>query len=380
MSNAALGEVCTIVMGQAPVGDSYNQVGAGMPLIAGAGDFDGGAISPSKFTTKPGKVSVAGDIILSIRASIGAKVWADGEYCLGRGVAALREGPRLAAPYLWHWLSRYERDLRSKGRGATFLQISRSDIAHMPIVLPPLPEQRRIAAILDHADVLRAKRRQVLAHLDALPQAIFQNMFGAPQHWSGRWPLGTIGDMATSVQYGTSAKAGASGQWPILRMGNITDAGRIDLSDLKYLDLPPTDVASYSVRPGDLLFNRTNSKEKVGKTAVVRTQRSLAFAGYLVRVRFDNPAMAEYVSAYLNGAHGRAVRRRMAKAAVNQANINASEMRRIAIALPPGDLVEQFACRLREVEDQRVLVQQGSQVDDTLCASLQSRAFRGELR
>jgi type I restriction enzyme S subunit len=80
-------------MGQAPNGQSYNERGEGLPLIAGAGDFNGLRISPKKFTTAPGKVSEPGDIILSIRASIGAKVWSDGEYCLGRGVAGLRPRP-----------------------------------------------------------------------------------------------------------------------------------------------------------------------------------------------------------------------------------------------------------------------------------------------
>src|SRR5699024_10294879 len=174
-----LADVCTITMGQAPPGTSYNDREECLPLLAGAGDFRGSRIAPSKFITQPKKSSAEGDIILSIRASIGAKVWADREYCLGRGVAGLRPGPQLSARYLWHWLSHSERALAAKGRGATFLQVNRSDIGEMPIDLPSLDEQRRIAAILDRADAVRAKRRQVLAHLDSLTQSIFHSMFGA---------------------------------------------------------------------------------------------------------------------------------------------------------------------------------------------------------
>src|SRR5437763_1579104 len=123
-----LGEVCTITMGQAPSGASYNTKGEGLPLIAGAGDFKGIRLKPTKFTTQPTKVSAQGDIILIIRASIGAKVWSDGVYCLGRGVAGLRPGSDVHPQYLWHWLTNSERSLVAKARGATFLQVSRSDI------------------------------------------------------------------------------------------------------------------------------------------------------------------------------------------------------------------------------------------------------------
>jgi type I restriction enzyme, S subunit len=192
-----------------------------------------------------------------------------------------------------------------------------------------------------------------------------------------RWDMGVIGDMTESVQYGTSAKAGTTGAWPILRMGNVTDDGRLDLTDLKYIDLAESDIPRYTVRRGDLLFNRTNSLEKVGKSCVVDTDEPLAIAGYLVRVRFKREHRSEFVCAYLTSKHGLAVRKRMAKAAVNQANINATEMRSIVIAQPPTELQETF---VRRVESARATVI-AARTDslDELFASLQSSAFRGEL-
>lgn len=379
MRKVSLGDVCSIVMGQAPTGDSYNTRGEGVPLIAGAGDFKDGKISPGKFTSSPTKLARAGDVILSIRASIGAKVWADREYCLGRGVTALRPGPILEKKYLWHCLTAIEPSLLAKARGATFLQVSRVDIAELVIDLPPLAEQRRIAAILDQADALRAKRRQILAHLDTLSQSIFHDMFGDPAEWPSRWRMGRIEDMAESVQYGTSAKAGATGQWPILRMGNLTDDGRIDLSNLKYIDLVPTDIQRYTVRRGDLLFNRTNSWEKVGKAAVVRTDVPLALAGYLVRVRVHQGHSSEFISAYLRSGHGRSTRRGLAKVAVNQANISAGELRKMPIALPPTGLQHDFARRLDELDVFRSRIQEVLGAQDVLFQALQSRAFRGDL-
>lgn len=208
---------------------------------------------------------------------------------------------------------------------------------------------------------------------------MFDEIFGHPATWSARWAVGTIGDLVESTQYGTAEKSGTLGAWPVLRMGNLTDDGRLDFADLKFLDIHTADVAKYTLRPGDILFNRTNSKEKVGKTAVVRTDEPLAFAGYLVRVRLREGNQPDFVSAYLNSPTGRSIRRGIAKAAVNQANINPTEMKQIPIALPPHDVQAAFAHSVVKIEEYRVLLRRALAADDELSASLQSRAFSGGL-
>lgn len=101
-----LDDVCQIIMGQAPEGDSYNELGNGLQLIAGAGDFGEMTPLPKKFTTSPSKISDIGDLILCIRATIGDVNWSDKKYCLGRGVAGLRPKPtKLDKNYLWHFIN-----------------------------------------------------------------------------------------------------------------------------------------------------------------------------------------------------------------------------------------------------------------------------------
>jgi type I restriction enzyme S subunit len=134
--------VAEILMGQAPPGESYNLEGNGWPLLAGAGDFKGSHPVAKKFTTEAAKISMPGDIVIGVRASIGDKVVADREYCLGRGVAALRASAELHDRYLWHWLSSIKSSLEAKGKGATFKQVTKEDIAELEIPLPPLEEQR----------------------------------------------------------------------------------------------------------------------------------------------------------------------------------------------------------------------------------------------
>lgn len=341
----------------------------------------GSNIGSSKQIVRPGDVMISKIIPHIRRARVVSRL--SGRRQIASGEWIVFRGDDFDPNYLRHFLisdvfhGQFMNTVA--GVGGSLVRARPEQVKAIPVPLPPLDEQRRIAAILDHADALRAKRRQVLAHLDLFAHSIFHEMFGAPDSWPDRWPMGTIGDMSESVQYGSSAKAGSKGKWPMLRMGNVTDDGRLELNSLKYVDLEDRDIAKYTVRRGDLLFNRTNSKEKVGKSCVVDTDLPLAFAGYLVRVRFKQEHCSEFVCTYLTSTHGLAVRRRMAKAAVNQANINATEMRGISIAHPPTELQNLFAARLQKVQVLRQAVLVAKAADDELFFSLQSRAFRGEL-
>lgn len=365
----------------------------GYVAVLTAGNIQDGQLVTSGLTYVPAaKVSAKQqirehDVVICASSGslnvVGKAAQSDGTFAGGFGafLKVLRPGSAVDPRYFAHYFQTpsYRRSVSALAAGANINNLKNEHLDSLLVPLPTLPEQRRIAAILDQADVIRSKRRQVLTRLDSLAQAIFDDAFGDPSDWQASWPIGTIDDLAQSVNYGTSAKAGATGEWPILRMGNITDDGRLDVADLKHLDLPPNDIQKYTALRGDMLFNRTNSPEKVGKAAVVRSDRVYAVAGYLIRVRFDDAATSEFVSAYLRSPHGRKVRKLLAKTAVNQANINATEMRRIPIALPPVDRRHAFASHLARVEAQREKVQRALTVDDDLLASLQSRAFRGEL-
>ena len=204
-------------------------------------------------------------------------------------------------------------------------------------------------------------------------------MFGEPSTNKHGYKLGMIGDLLDDVRYGTSNKAGAEGELPILRMGNITYEGRMDLRDIKRIDLPKNDIAKHTVRKGDILFNRTNSADLVGKTAIFNEDEPYAFAGYLVRARVSNGNRPEYVAGYLNSPHGKKVLRNMAKSIVGMANINAKEMQKIPILLAPEDQQESYAERCARIDERRAsLLDHLSQLE-TLFASLQSRAFAGAL-
>ena len=371
----ALAEVCTITMGQAPTGDSYNDRGEGLPLIAGAGDFNGQTLAPTKFTTKPGKISKAGDIVLSIRASIGAKVWADGEYCLGRGVAGLRPGPQLDDKYLWHWLTRHERDLASKGRGATFLQVNKADIGEMPIDLPPLPEQRRIAAILDHADALRAKRRQVLAHIDALGSAAFVERVGSHAELL---PIGESLTFVTSGGRGWAKYYSDEGDRFIQSLD--VQMGSISARDPVFV-VPPDNAEARRTRTavGDVLLTITGSR--IGRVAALPAALAGSFISQHVAILRPDPQvmLPEFLAAMLAlpslGQH------LIARAQYGQTKpgLNFEQIRGFSLPRPPLPEQRRFVDHLHKIASQRVAMTHAETSIGELFGSLQSRAFRGEL-
>lgn len=255
-----------------------------------------------------------GSVLFSSRAPIGHVAMNTIPMATNQGFKSFIPGKCLEASYLYWWLRCHRARLEQLGNGATFKEVSKAVVERIRIPLPPLQEQRRIAAILDKADAVRRKRREALSRLADLGQAIFYEMFGDPATNPKHWPMGKIGDLLAEVKYGTATKANEAGLGiPILRMGNLTYDGRIDVSDLKHVELPAQDFEKYTTKRRDILFNRTNSKDLVGKTAVVSIDEPMAIAGYLVRSRVNAAGNPYYISAYLNSSHGKTVLKNMCK-------------------------------------------------------------------
>lgn len=217
----------------------------------------------------------------------------------------------------------------------------------------------------------KASREQAVdLELPSLPESYF---------------VGTIGDAATSLEYGTSKRTEADPDEgvPVLRMGNIQE-GALDLRDLKYIRLD-AEIERLLLADGDILFNRTNSPELVGKSAVFRNAEApMSFASYLIRVRLHpDIAVPEFVNYWINSAWGRLWARQAKTDGVSQSNINGSKLALMPIPLPPVDEQRLIVSRAGQLLDQaerlRGRVDTGATLVQKTSQATLSRAFRGGL-
>lgn len=337
-------------------------------------------ISLSGLKNSSATVLPVGTVLFSSRATIGNVSIAKIELATNQGFKNfICDENKLIPEYLYYFLNYEAKRIEASCPGTTYKEISKSKIGKYTVPLPSLDDQKRIVEILGQSDALRQRRKQSIEFLDDYLKSVFLEMFGDPLRNPNGFEIGKIADLVSEVKYGTSAKATDDGHIPYLRMNNITYSGELDLSDLKHIDLRDDEKEKYLARKGDLLFNRTNSKELVGKSTVYDLDEPMAIAGYLIRVRTNSKALPEYISGYLNSDHGKKTLRHMCKSIVGMANINARELQNIKIMIPPIGLQEQFRTTLERTKrlKQKMLVQ-SDQLENQFQALMQ-KAFKGEL-
>ena len=227
-------------------------------------------------------------------------------------------------------------------------------LTRVKLPLPTLPEQQRIVDVLRQADAVAKAKQSIGDQVDHLIRTAYWEYFGAWYTADGLVDPVRIGNCVADSQYGVSEAMEERGSHAVLRMNSITTSGWLDLSDLKYASLSKKDIESTDLQNGDLLFNRTNSKELVGKCAVWRpVAGAFSFASYLVRLRLKPKMLPEYLWATLNSAYGKYRLLNSAKQAVSMANVSPTDLGRITVPLPPPELQEKFAEFVRAVEKLR---------------------------
>ena len=391
-TTARLGDVAAVNMGQSPPSSTVNEAGHGLPFVQGNAEFGSRHPQPVKFCTEPKRRAQAGDILLSVRAPVGALNLTDKALCIGRGLSAIT-ATRVDASFLWHALRREASHLARVSQGSTFAAVNKDDLHGLEIPLPSLPEQRKIAAILSSVDDAIEKTQSVINQVQVVKRGLMQELFtrGLPGRHTRfkqtkvdeipeEWHLVRIGQVGV-VEAGRQRSPKAQGrQRPYLRVANVYD-GYIDTTSLLSMPFSEPEYNRLKLVPGDLLLNEGQSKELVGRCAQYSGEpRDCCFQNTLVRFRAGDRIGARFAFWVFRHYFYSGVFSAIARQTTSVAHLGVSRFANLKLALP--DLEEQSAIvesletlNKREEAEQRWLTQLS-----VVKSALMSVLLTGELR
>lgn len=338
--------------------------------------------------------------------------------------------------YVYWWIEHNLDTITKDNRGSTIRYIRLGDLTNHIVSFPPLIEQKRIVAKVEELLALVNAALERLAKVKEILKRFRQSVLAAACYgrltadWSEKnprvisakeildkmqrsrleqaptqaqkkkikdiysyqeredsdilpenWEYVSLDKLCESFQYGTSKKSQASGKVPVLRMGNIQN-GRIDWNDLVYTS-DDEEIRKYGLNPGDVLFNRTNSPELVGKTCIYKGERHAIFAGYLIRINNFEELDSEYLNYCLNSIYAKEFCLRVKTDGVSQSNINAQKLGKFEVPFCSKEeqqeivrLVEELF-KLADAIEKRVA--DAATRAEKLTQAILVKAFRGEL-
>lgn len=239
-----------------------------------------------------------------------------------------------------------------------------SHLANYEFPLPPVDEQRRIADLLWAADDVISNNQDLLEKIYLLKRTATHNFTRSSQTTKKlkatefgklpeNWNVEPLGNLLENVQYGLSKPLQEKGDYPVFRMMNIID-GKMAANDMKYIDLPDDEFEAYKVNNGDILFNRTNSADLVGKLGIFDLVGNYVFASYLIRlVAKQDVVLPEYLNYYLNSDEGQRRISSFATPGVSQTNINASNLQRVLVPVPPINEQMEIVSQLNQTDSSK---------------------------
>lgn len=281
-------------------------------------------------------------------------------------------GPELDRTYLAYYLRQGSLVdfAASRASGANLPRLSARQLEQLPVPVPPLDEQRRIAAILDKADAIRTKRRQVLAHLELAPFAAIESLLR-----DGVWDSRPLADLAEVWDCAHSTPVWTDSGKTCLRTSNL-GRGFWDWTDTRYVSLDDFQIRQKGggALPGDIILSREGT---VGIGAMVQPGMTVAMGQRLVQVRAKS-IEEHFLLWYLLYALD-PIRISHVMVGATSKHLNVKDLRAMSIPTPGSDVQKQFANFATRLVSEQEMVLQAIAQDDALFASLQSRAFKGEL-
>lgn len=369
---ARLGDICSLNMGQSPDSESYNENGEGLPFFQGNADF--GVLHPSVrvWCNAPTKIAHTDDILISVRAPIGALNIANIDCCIGRGLAALTVNQSICdRKYLWHAISSKIDELNSKGTGSTFKAINKNVLADTEIPLPPLDTQRRIAAVLDKVSDLIVLRKQQLAKLDELVKARFVEMFGDPVANEKELPQKALASLG-SLERGKSqhrprnAPELLNGPYPLIQTGEVASAGL-------YIAEFHSTYSELGLKQSKMWKSGTlciTIAANIAQTAILTFDACFpdSVVGFAPYGEVDSIYIHYWFSFFQKILEEQAPQ-------VAQKNINLAILSGLKVIVPNRESVDQFATFVEQVNQSKAGIQQGLDKLETLKSALMQEYF-----
>src|SRR3972149_3137840 len=429
-----LKEISEINMGQSPPSATYNNIGDGLPFFQGKAEFSELHPVVEKWCSQPNKIAEPNDILLSVRAPVGTTNIANQRCCIGRGLAAIRYTP--SNKFLFYYLRLIEKKMDEKGTGTTFKAISGEVLRNISINIPPLPEQHAIVSKIEQLfseldkgiESLKTAQQQLKVYRQSVLKSAFEGKL--TEKWrqnqdlpdaqellekikkereektkaSGKklkpvspltkeeiavlpalpkgWGWVRLGEVSIGVEYGSAAKSKEAGKVPVLRMGNIQN-GKFDWKNLVYTN-DDAEIKKYLLSKNDVLFNRTNSPELVGKTAIYKDERPAIFAGYLIRINhLSTIVAADYLNYFLNSYFAKTYGNSVKTDGVNQSNINGERLKGYPFPYcalhEQHQIVQEIESRLSECDNMEATIAISLQQAEALRQSILKKAFEGKL-
>lgn len=268
--------------------------------------------------------------------------------------------------------------------GTTRKRISRKNLSKIKIPLPSLPEQKRISAILDKADVLREKSRQAIAKLDELFQSVFLDMFGDPmtnpKGWADSTKLGEVADIVSGITKGRKLNGKKTREIPYMAVVNVQDR-HLNLQTIKTIQATEEEITKYRLIENDLLLTEGGDPDKLGRGSLWKNELPESIhQNHIFRVRLHTDKLNPYFLNWLIGSiRGKRYFLRSAKQTTGIASINMTQLRNFPLLIPPIEIQNLFYEKMMCIEKHQLKMISHRDYLNILFASLQQRAFKEEL-
>lgn len=372
-----LGDCTTITMGQSPESSSYNTENDGLPFYQGNADF--GILNPTVryYCNKPSKFAYYNDVLMSVRAPVGALNVANNDCCIGRGLCAISEKAGVSFyKYIFYNLLYNQPYIQSLGVGSTFKAISGKIVSNLSIPLPSIEKQREIAEVLDKASELVEKRKAQLAELDLLAESVFYDMFGDPVTNPKGWEFDCLKKHLKVIGgYAFKSTAYVEDGIPVLRIGNI-NSGVLKTVGIVFYEEHDS-LSRYIVRPNDMVISLTGTvgKEDYGNICILDDTYSMYYLNQRNAKLDLNSTIDKWYLAFM--LKNPQVKNKLTgiSRGIRQANISNGDIENIIIPIAPIELQNQFAGIIEKIEEQKAKAKEALKESENLFQRLMQDMF-----